>query len=294
MSSVLIIFCCLLGLGSAWNQPSTCYVRSQCSSGTETHLTKISESLEHIREALETIADRLLDDEGNESAPVSTTSMPTGATSTMEATTATTSEPTAATSTMEATTATTSEPTATTSTMEATTATTSDPTATTSTMEATTTTTSEPTAATSTMEATTATTSEPTAATSTMEATTATTSEPTAATSTMEAKTATTSEPTAATSTMEATTATTSEPTAMTTDPPTASDTCGGPGWTRVAYINMTDPNQQCPQGLQLTDYSIRSCGRASTSSGGVCSSVMFPVDGVQYRQVCGRAIGYR
>ena len=66
MSSVLLIFCCLLGLGSAWNQPSTCYVRSQCSSGTETQLTKISESLEylselkHIREALETIADRLL------------------------------------------------------------------------------------------------------------------------------------------------------------------------------------------------------------------------------------------
>ncbi len=80
----------------------------------------------------------------------------------------------------------------------------------------------------------------------------------------------------------------------MTTDPPTASDTCGGPGWTRVAYINMTDPNQQCPQGLQLTDYSIRSCGRPPTSSASVCSSVMFPVGGVQYRQVCGRAISYR
>ncbi len=104
----------------------------------------------------------------------------------------------------------------------------------------------------------------------------------------------TTSMPTTATSTMEATTATTSEPTAMTTDAPTASDTCGGPGWTRVAYINMTDPNQQCPQGLQLTDYSIRSCGRTPTSDYGVCDSVMFPVDGVQYRQVCGRAIGYR
>ena len=64
MSSVLLIFCCLLGLGSAWNQPSTCYIRSQCSSETETQLTKISESLlselKHIREALETIADKLL------------------------------------------------------------------------------------------------------------------------------------------------------------------------------------------------------------------------------------------
>ena len=76
-------------------------------------------------------------------------------------------------------------------------------------------------------------------------------------------------------------------------DPPTTSDTCGGPGWTRVAYINMTDPNQQCPQGLQLTHYSRRSCGRTPAFHQGVCSSVMFPV-GVQYRQVCGRAIGYR
>ena len=67
MSSVLLIFCCLLGLGSAWNQPSTCYFnRSQSSSGIEAELTKIRESLEylseleHIREALETIANRLL------------------------------------------------------------------------------------------------------------------------------------------------------------------------------------------------------------------------------------------
>ena len=60
-----------------------------------------------------------------------------------------------------------------------------------------------------------------------------------------------------------------------------------------MAYINMTNPNQQCPQGLQLTDYLIRSCGRTQLSAG-LCSSVMFPVGGVQYRQVCGRAIGYR
>ena len=60
-----------------------------------------------------------------------------------------------------------------------------------------------------------------------------------------------------------------------------------------MAYINITNPNQQCPQGLQLIDYSIRSCGRTQLSAG-LCSSVMFPVGGVQYRQVCGRAIGYR
>ena len=71
------------------------------------------------------------------------------------------------------------------------------------------------------------------------------------------------------------------------------SETCGGPGWRRVAFINMTDPNQDCPQGLSLTGYSIRSCGRVHTGIFG-CSSVTFPVDGPQYSHVCGRATGYR
>ena len=51
--------------------------------------------------------------------------------------------------------------------------------------------------------------------------------------------------------------------------------TCGGPGWRRVAFIDMTDPNQDCPQGLNLTGYPIRSCGRAH-SEGYNCSSVIF------------------
>ena len=76
-----------------------------------------------------------------------------------------------------------------------------------------------------------------------------------------------------------------------TTLPP--EETCGGPGWRRVAFIDMTDPNQDCPQGLNLTDYSIRSCGRAHPGNTD-CSSVTFPVDGLQYSQVCGRATAYR
>ena len=56
--------------------------------------------------------------------------------------------------------------------------------------------------------------------------------------------------------------------------------------------INMTDPNQDCPQGLSLTGFSIRSCGRGHTSSTD-CSSVTFPVNG-QYSQVCGRVTAYR
>ena len=87
---------------------------------------------------------------------------------------------------------------------------------------------------------------------------------------------------------------------ALTTDAETTSitssfpaETCGGPGWRQVAYINMTDPNQNCPQGLNLTDYSIRSCGR-SVNGLGVCSSVVFPVNGSLYSQVCGRIAAYR
>ena len=71
------------------------------------------------------------------------------------------------------------------------------------------------------------------------------------------------------------------------------SEKCGGPGWRRVAFINMTDPNQNCPQGLRLRTYSVRICGRALNGRGD-CSSVTFPVDGTQYRQVYGRAIAHR
>ena len=65
-------------------------------------------------------------------------------------------------------------------------------------------------------------------------------------------------------------------------------------GWVRVANLNMTDPEQQCPQNLQLsyTDQPIRLCGRGSVSRG--CDSVIFTTYGVQYRQVCGRVRGYQ
>ena len=59
----------------------------------------------------------------------------------------------------------------------------------------------------------------------------------------------------------------------------------------RVANLNMTDPNQHCPDNLQLSYTNpIRLCGR---STGG-CDSVTFSTYGVQYRQVCGRVRGYQ
>ena len=83
------------------------------------------------------------------------------------------------------------------------------------------------------------------------------------------------------------------EPTATITTLADPSEVCDGPGWRRVAFINMTDPKQNCPQGLSQTGYSIRSCGRGHSGMED-CSSVTFPVDGPQYRQVCGRAIAHQ
>ena len=64
--------------------------------------------------------------------------------------------------------------------------------------------------------------------------------------------------------------------------------TCNGtPGWRRVAFIDMTDTNYNCPTGLNLTSYSKRKCGRSHTTQGG-CSSTTFSVGGA-YSRVCGR-----
>ena len=61
-------------------------------------------------------------------------------------------------------------------------------------------------------------------------------------------------------------------------------------GWVRVANLNMTDPDQQCPGNLRLSYTNpIRLCGR-KTDYG--CDSVTFTTYGVQYRQVCGRVRG--
>ena len=63
-------------------------------------------------------------------------------------------------------------------------------------------------------------------------------------------------------------------------------------GWMRVASLNMTDPLQQCPNGLKLITDPKRACGRSSEDSG--CSSAIFGVSGVPYRKVCGQIIGYQ
>ena len=69
---------------------------------------------------------------------------------------------------------------------------------------------------------------------------------------------------------------------------------CGGTwGWRRAVYLDMTDPNTNCPSGWQLTGYSKRTCGRAS-SSWLSCDSIFFLVSGGPYSQVCGRIRAYQ
>lgn len=71
---------------------------------------------------------------------------------------------------------------------------------------------------------------------------------------------------------------------------------CGGTsGWSRVAYLNMTDLSQSCPPGLTLrpqTLNNIRMCGRNQPNAG--CESTFFNVNGLQYNKVCGRIRGYQ
>ena len=72
---------------------------------------------------------------------------------------------------------------------------------------------------------------------------------------------------------------------------------CGPGQWYRVAYLNMSDPTQQCPPSLRLYSANgVRACGRPSNV--GIrysCSSLSFASgSGRQYNKVCGQVIGYQ
>ena len=70
---------------------------------------------------------------------------------------------------------------------------------------------------------------------------------------------------------------------------------CGsGGGWTRLAYLDMSDATQNCPSGFRLYQSGgVRACGRPVANSGS-CVSVQFPSNGISYSQVCGRVVGYQ
>ena len=68
---------------------------------------------------------------------------------------------------------------------------------------------------------------------------------------------------------------------------------CGPGQWTRVAYLNMSDPSQTCPSAWRLiTSSGVRVCGRPS-SSNNMCHSTSYST-GRTYTKVCGRVIGYQ
>ena len=70
--------------------------------------------------------------------------------------------------------------------------------------------------------------------------------------------------------------------------------TCdGSPGWRRVGFVNMTDPSQDCPPGLNITSHPIRTCG-SSNDDRPSCSSTSFSVGEREYGQVCGRIRAYQ
>ena len=61
----------------------------------------------------------------------------------------------------------------------------------------------------------------------------------------------------------------------------------------QVVKLDMTNNSHQCPSGTTLrTDLPRRLCGIGISGTG--CSSTTFNTYGIEYRQVCGKIIGYQ
>ena len=68
---------------------------------------------------------------------------------------------------------------------------------------------------------------------------------------------------------------------------------CGDGLWYRVAYLNMSDPSQQCPSAWrEYTSDGIRVYARPNSTERS-CPDTLYPVSH-QYSNVCGRVIGYQ
>ena len=63
-------------------------------------------------------------------------------------------------------------------------------------------------------------------------------------------------------------------------------------GWTRVANVNMTERDSECPEGLEMLTQPRQMC-RKTLATGG-CSSARFSTHGLEYKKVCGKVIGYQ
>ena len=71
---------------------------------------------------------------------------------------------------------------------------------------------------------------------------------------------------------------------------------CNSTGaWMRVAYLNMTDSNEKCPDGFSLySEDGVRACGRPVSYGGSSCVGITFPSGNIEYSHVCGKVIGYQ
>ena len=70
-------------------------------------------------------------------------------------------------------------------------------------------------------------------------------------------------------------------------------------GWTRIAFVNMSEPGTTCPTGLTEGQYdNITLCGLNHTVLDGtydpVCNSTFFSTYGLNYSKVCGQVRGYQ
>ena len=70
-------------------------------------------------------------------------------------------------------------------------------------------------------------------------------------------------------------------------------DECGGPGWRRIAYLDMNKTDSQCPSEWRLHTDRVRGCGKNHNAIY-TCDSVYFRNNGSSYNRVCGRITAYQ
>ena len=64
-----------------------------------------------------------------------------------------------------------------------------------------------------------------------------------------------------------------------------------GGKWMRIAYLNMSDPRAQCPDGWREVQSPIRTCRRQLDTP---INSVNYTSYGIPYSRVCGRIVAYQ
>ena len=66
---------------------------------------------------------------------------------------------------------------------------------------------------------------------------------------------------------------------------------CGITGWTRVVSLDLEDSTHTCPSPWIESATPERSC--IAPNNGNNCQGLSFPISGLTYNRVCGRAVGY-